>query len=132
MFYIFDIIEQFDINVLISLIKENPFYVIENLVVEVIMFLILYFFVTKKKYGFYNIFFTGFSSIVTKNLGEKFTDNYLFYSVNMIFFLLTFFIYCYSKFIGLNSRDINNNRFINIAGASSFYFFYCSFYFSNL
>ncbi len=71
MIFIFDIIEQFDINVLIGLIKENPFYVVENLIVECIMFLILYFFVTKKKYGFYNVFFTGFSSIITKNLGRK-------------------------------------------------------------
>ena len=75
---------------------------VENLIVEFIMFLILYFFVTKKKYGFYNIFFTGFSLYrITKNLGEKFTDNYLFYSVNMIFFYLLFLFIVVQNLLGL-------------------------------
>ena len=77
MIFIFDIIKQFMVNVLINSTKENPFYVVENLILGFIVFLILYFFVIKKKYSFYNILFTGFFSIITKNLGKKFTDSYL-------------------------------------------------------
>jgi hypothetical protein len=93
LFY-FDIIEQFDINVLIQLIKEDPYYIVENLFIEAMMFMVFYFFVTKRKFGFYSIFFYGFSAILIKNLGEKFTDNYLFYSANLTFFYFLFFFIC--------------------------------------
>jgi ATP synthase subunit 6 len=127
MIFYFDIIEQFDINVLISLIKENPFYVIENLVVEFIMFLVLYFFITKKKYGFYNIFFTGFSRIITKNLGEKFTDNYLFYSVNMIFFYLLFLYIVIQNLLGLIPETLTITALLLLPAQVAFTFFIAAF-----
>ena len=89
--FFFDIIEQFDINVLIRLIKEDPYYVVENLFIETMMFMVFYFFVTKRKFGFFSLFYAGFSTIVIKNLGEKFNNNYLFYSANLSFFYMLFF-----------------------------------------
>lgn len=127
MIFIFDIIEQFDINVLIGMIKENPFYVVENILVECIMFLILYFFVTKKKYGFYNIFFTGFSSIITKNLGEKFTDNYLFYSVNMVFFYLLFLFIVVQNLLGLIPETLTITALLLLPAQVAFTFFIAAF-----
>src|ERR1700761_7215477 len=100
--FIFDIIEQFDINTMLKLWKEDPYYVVENLFIESIMLLIFYFFVTKRKFGFYSLFYYLFSALVIRSLGEKFVNNYLFYSTNLTFFYFLFLYICAQNISGLN------------------------------
>jgi hypothetical protein len=41
-FNFYDIIEQFDIFEFIELVKADPFYVVENLIISAILFFIVY------------------------------------------------------------------------------------------
>src|ERR1700722_358544 len=125
--FIFDIIEQFDINTMLKLMKEDPYYVVENLFIEFIMFLIFYFFVTKRKFGFYTVFYSVFSAIIIKNLGEKFVNNYLFYSVNLTFFYFLFLYICSQNLSGLSPETLTITALLLLPAHISFTFFIAAF-----
>jgi hypothetical protein len=56
--------------------------------------IIFYFFITKKKFGFYTIFYSVFWEILIKALPGKGIKNYLFYSRNVRFFYFLFLYIC--------------------------------------
>lgn len=91
------------------------------------MFSIFYFFVTKKKFGFYTVFYSMFSAILTKNLGEKFTNNYLFYSANLTFFYFLFLYICSQNISGLNPDTLTITALLLLPAHISFTFFIAAF-----
>jgi F-type H+-transporting ATPase subunit a len=91
------------------------------------MFLIFYFFVTKKKFGFYTLFYSMFTVILIKNLGEKFANNYLFYSANLTFFYFLFLYICSQNISGLNPDTLTITALLLLPAHISFTFFIAAF-----
>lgn len=121
--FFFDIIEQFDINTLIKLVKESPFYVVENVLVLALILLIMHFFTTRGVYGFYSFFFRGFSKLVLNNLAEKFSGNSLFFSVNSVFFYILFLYILIQNLLGLVPEALTITAFLLLPAHISFMFF---------
>jgi F-type H+-transporting ATPase subunit a len=91
------------------------------------MLAVFYFFVTKRKFGFYTIFYIGFSAILTKSLGEKFVNNYLFYSVNLTFFYFLFLYICSQNLSGLVPETLTITALLLLPAHISFTFFIAAF-----
>lgn len=89
----YDIIEQFDIVEFIGLVKKHPFYIIENFIINLVILLIFYWFITFKKYGAFNLFSYFFFFILKSNLKEKFNDTHFSVICVYFFYLLTLFIF---------------------------------------
>lgn len=125
--YIFDIIEQFEITELISLIKDDPFYIVENFIISSILFLIMYWFITTKKYGAFFFFSYFFFYILKANLKEKFTSTHFSVVCVYFFYGLAFFIF-WQNITGMIPDTLTITAFIILPAHISFTFFIASFF----
>jgi hypothetical protein len=90
-FFISGFIEQSKNNNILDLWGEAPFSLLVNFL---FIFLIFYYFISKKKFSFYTIFHSLFTVLLSKSLGGKFISNYLFFPTNLRFFYFLFLYVC--------------------------------------
>lgn len=124
---LFDIIEQFDIHEFINIIKSDPFYLVENILISSILCLTMYWFITTKKYGFYFFFAYFFFFVLKANLKEKFNDAHFSVYCAYFFYLLTLHI-LWQNFTAMIPEVITITAFLLLPAHISFTFFIGTFF----
>ncbi len=127
MLIIYDIIEQFEITEITGLIKIDPFYIFENLIISILFLLVTFWFIISSRYSAFYFFSFFFFNLLKYNLKEKFNNTY--FNIICVYFLyvISFFIF-WQNITGMIPDTLTITSFIVLPAHTSFTFFIASFF----
>lgn len=123
MFFLFDILEQWDINLFFGfLVKESPTQIM-IFFFELTVLIVLYFLINNNYKSYFFYFFLSFIELI-KSLFEAKISNLNFAVKHSIFFYCIFILILVRNLFGMNFEVYTITSFIN----EPFFFFYVSYW----